>query len=308
MAILINAKNCDAVRKNLGVPECILNNGRITGMILTDNDVSYDLTTGTIDLTTANLAIQNGTFVPILKAVEVINNTPDPTTEEYQGGIISVVRNGLPQFTFKFLKGWAYARALYSYNSFQNFKVFLVFEDGSIAGVVDGNTLTGYSLGMLNTGTFMHTDGAVSGYVTTTIQLTSTDEYNLNTAVLDRGYLGFNANNLFPITDILMTGRADVSENKIYFKPKFAMNTSSILGGITIANLKLTIDGATSTITPLSLVYNSLNEEYELATATTITTGSNVVVELYDTPNLVNVAKIGLQFYKGSTVVFNPVA
>ena len=132
--VLINQKNCGTTIKNLGVADCIINNGRITGMIPVSPSWSIDIETDTFDATDANDLIQQGTFIPVVGAVEVVNGTPDATTEEYQGGIMSVVRNGLPMFTFKFLKGWAYARALYSMNSFQSYKLLLVFEDGSIAG------------------------------------------------------------------------------------------------------------------------------------------------------------------------------
>ena len=308
MAVLINSKDCSTTVKNLGVPDCLLNNGRITGMIAVSPSWSINITSGTFDLTEVNDLIQDGTFIPILGAVEVVNGTPEPTTEEYQGGIMSVVRNGLPMFTFKFLKGWAYARALYSLNSFQSYKLLLVFEDGSIAGALDGNTFSGYSLGMLNTGTFMHTDGSVSGYVNTVVQLTSTDEYNLNTAVIDKSVLGFNANNLFPITDIVMTGRADASEGKVYFKAKYAMNGASVLGGIAIANLKSYVDGVSDTITALSLTYNATTEEYEYEPTATITTSSSIVVSLYDSTNTIAVAKIGTKYYKGATSAITPVA
>ena len=306
--VLINQKNCNNTTKNLGVPDCVINNGRITGMIAVSPSWSINITSGTFDLTEVNDLIQDGTFIPILGAVEVVNGTPEPTTEEYQGGIMSVVRNGLPMFTFKFLKGWAYARALYSLNSFQSYKLLLVFEDGSIAGALDGNTFSGYSLGMLNTGTFMHTDGSVSGYVNTVVQLTSTDEYNLNTAVIDKSVLGFNANNLFPITDIVMTGRADASEGKVYFKAKYAMNGASVLGGIAIANLKSYVDGVSDTITALSLTYNATTEEYEYEPTATITTSSSIVVSLYDSTNTIAVAKIGTKYYKGATSAITPVA
>jgi len=306
--IAINQKNCTSAVKNLGVPDCIINNGRITGMIPVTPSWSIDVSSGTISQTVINDLVQAGTFIPILGAVEVVNGTPEATTEEYQGGIMSVVRNGLPMFTFKFLKGWAYARALYSMNSFQSYKLLLVFEDGSIAGALDGTTFSGYSLGMLNTGTFMHTDGSVSGYVNTVVQLTSTDEYNLNTAVIDKSVLGFNANNLFPITDIVMTGRADVSEGKVYFKAKYAMNEASVLGGIAIANLKSYVDGVSDTITALSLTYNATTEEYEYEPTATITTSSSIVVSLYDSTNTIAVAKIGSKYYKGVTSAITPVA
>jgi len=117
--VLINQKDCNVTRKNLGVPDCILQNGRVVGFIAVDPAWQLDLSTDTFTLAEANGFIQDGTFIPVLGAVEAINGTPEAVTEEYQGGIMSVVRNGLPMFTFKFLKGWAYARALYSMNSFQ---------------------------------------------------------------------------------------------------------------------------------------------------------------------------------------------
>ena len=308
MAILINQKNCNNTVKNLGVPDCLVENGRITGKILVSPDWSVDIKSGTLDSAAVNDLIQDGTFIPVLGAVEVTNGTPEATTEEYQGGIMSVVRNGLPMFTYKFLKGWSYSRALYSMNSFQSYKLLLVFEDGSIAGALDGTTFSGYSLGMLNTGTYMHTDGATSGYVNTVIQLTSSNEYNLNTAVLDRSILGFDANKLQPITDIVMTGRADVSDAKVYFKANFSMNEASPLLGIAIANLKCFVNGVSDTITLASLSYNSTTNEYQFTPTATLDTNDTVVVQLYDSSNSIAVAKIGQRYYKGATAQFTPVA
>lgn len=308
MAILINQKNCNNTVKNLGVPDCLVENGRITGKILVSPDWSVDIKSGTLDSAAVNDLIQDGTFIPVLGAVEVTNGTPEATTEEYQGGIMSVVRNGLPMFTYKFLKGWSYSRALYSMNSFQAYKLLLVFEDGSIAGALDGTTFSGYSLGMLNTGTYMHTDGATSGYVNTVIQLTSSNEYNLNTAVLDRSILGFDANKLQPITDIVMTGRADVSDAKVYFKANFSMNEASPLLGIAIANLKCFVNGVSDTITLASLSYNSTTNEYQFTPTATLDTNDTVVVQLYDSSNSIAVAKIGQRYYKGATAQFTPVA
>jgi len=111
--ILINQKDCDTTRKNLGVSDCEINNGRITGFIAVDPTWFVDTSTDTFDTTTANELIQNGTFIPVLGNVEVLDNTPESVTEEYQGGIMAKVRDGLPLFAQKNLKSWAYARALY---------------------------------------------------------------------------------------------------------------------------------------------------------------------------------------------------
>ena len=43
--VLINQKNCNNTTKNLGVPDCVINNGRITGMIAVAPDWTIDTTT-----------------------------------------------------------------------------------------------------------------------------------------------------------------------------------------------------------------------------------------------------------------------
>jgi hypothetical protein len=308
--ILFNQKDCLTTRKNLGLPDCIIQEGRLTGKILVPKGWSLNLTSGTFDLAYVNEQIQLGNFVPILGAVEVTNNTPEATTEEYQGGVMSVVRNGLPQFVFKYLKGgWKYANALYTYNSFQAFDVLFVFSSGAIAGATNGTTLSGFDLGMLNNGTYMFTDGSVSASVSTTIQLINETQFNRDVALLDASILDFNVNtDLFPITDIVMTGRADVSNDKVYFKAKFAMNQSTNLGGIAIANLRVTIDGVVSTIVALSLTYDALTNEWAFEPTTAFTTSSAIIVQLYDSVAVTDVAKIGTKFYKGATASITPVA
>lgn len=308
--VLYNQKDCLTTRKNLGLPDCILQEGRLTGFIMTPKGWAINLTTDTFDLDYVNEQIQLGNFIPVLGAVEATNNTPEATTEEYQGGVMSVVRNGLPNFTFKFLKGgWKFANALYSYNSFQAFDVLFVFSSGAVAGATNGTTLSGFDLGMLNSGTYMFTDGNTSASVSVTMQLINETQFNRDVALLDASVLDFNVNSdINPITDIVMTGRADVSEDKVYFKPTFDMNQSTTLGGIAIANLRVTIDGTATTIVALSLTYNAPTKEWSFEPTTAFTTSSSIVVQLYDSVNNVATAKIGTRYYKGATTAITPVA
>lgn len=303
MSILLNQRDCLTSRNNLGLPDCIVEVGIPKGFIIVPKGWSLNLTTGTFDLAYVNDQIQQGNFVPVLGAVEFTNSTPEPTTEEYQGGVMSVVRNGLPQFAFKFIKGgWKFASALYSYNSQQAFDILLVFANGAVAGATNGTSITGFDLGMLNTGTYMFTDGAASGHVTVTMQLIDADQYNSNVAILTADVLDFKPNtDLFPITDIVLTARADASDAKVYFKAKFKMNTATTLGGIAIANLKSIVNGVTDTITPLSLSYNSVTDEYSYTPTAVLVATNTVVVQLYDTVNAIDTAKIGTKYYKGKS-------
>ena len=308
--VLINQKDCLTSRKNLGLPDCIIQEGRLTGKILVPKGWSINLATDTFNLLYVNEQIQLGNFIPILGAVEATNNTPEATTEEYQGGVMSVVRNGLPQYSFKYLKGgWRFASALHTYNSFQAYDVLFVFSSGTIAGATNGTTFSGFDLGMYNTGTYMFTDGATSANVTTSIQLINEVQFNRDVAMLDSSVLDFNVNtDIQPITDIVMTGRADVSENKVYFKATFDMNQSTNLLAIAISNLQYTINGVSDTIVALSLTYNSTTAEYSFEPTTPVALLQSLVVQLYDSVEVVATTKIGNRYYKGATEAFLPVA
>ena len=307
--VLINQKDCLISRKNLGLPDCIIQEGTLTGKILVPKGWAIDVASETFNLEYVNGQIQSGNFIPILGAVEATSATPEPTTEEYQGGVKSVVRNGLPEYTFKYLKGgWKFASALHTYNSFQAYDVLFVFSSGSVAGSTNGTTFSGFDLGMMNTGTYMFTDGSAKASVSTTIQLVNEEQFNRDVALLDSSVLDFKVNtDISPITDIIITGRADVSENKVYFKPVFDINPSTTLGGIAIENLKVTVDGVVDTITALSLTYTSSTKEWSFTPTATLTIANKVIVELYDSVNTVNATKIGSRYYKGISAEITPV-
>ena len=308
--VLINQKDCLVSRKNLGLSDCIIQEGRLTGFIIVPKGWAIDLTTETFNLLYVNSQIQLGNFVPVLGAIEATNGTPEATTEEYQGGVKSVVRNGLPEYSFKYLKGgWKFASALYTYNSFQAFDILFVFSSGAIAGATNGTTFSGFDLGMLNSGTYMFTDGSTSSSVTVSMQLINEVQFNRDVAILDSSVLDFKVNtDVFPITDIIITGRADVSDAKVYFKPVFETNQVTTLGGIAIANLRVTVGGVVSTITALSLTYNASTKEWSFTPTTVMTTSTPVIVELYDSVASVSAAKIGTKFYRGISAVIMPVA
>lgn len=304
--IPINQKDCFVNRKNLGLSDCIIQEGRLTGFIIVPKGWSVDLETGEFDKDYVNGKIQVGEFIPVLGAVQAENKTPEATTEEFQGGIKTVVRNGLPEFTFKYVKGgWKWASALYTYNSFQAFDVLFVFSSGAIAGATNGTSFTGFDLGMFNNGTYMFTDGTASSYVLVTLQLTNEVQFNRDVAILDASVLDFNPNfDIQPITDIKMKGRAIIADGKVYFTANFAMNELDALKSIETSNLKYMVDGAEAQITALSLLFNDTTKEWSFTPTAVPTVANELVVALGDTTTGANVAKIGNKMYQGATPPF----
>lgn len=310
MANIINQKNCLTARKNLGFGDCIVEMGQITGPILVPKGWSIDLAVDTFDKDYVNEQIQAGNFNPILGASEFTDNTPEATIEEFQGGVKNVVRNGLPEFGFKYTRGgWLLANALSSWNSNEAYDILIVSKNGNIAGVDLGDGVFGaFDGGMINAGSYKQTDGAVSGSVMLTIQLLDESQYNSNVAILDRVALGFNASTeIFPLTDVLLlNGTADASDNKIIFNAVFSMNPAETVKGLDLANFKVYVDGIAS---PVSVsTYNTLTGKYELSLTTPPTAGDLIVVELYDDVAGYPATKVGQRYYKGKSASITTVA
>jgi hypothetical protein len=301
MSVLINQKDCLVSRKNLGIPDCIVEVGIPRGFIIVPKGWNINLATDTFDKAYVDDQIQQGNFIPVMGAVEFTNNTPESTTEEAQGGVLTVVRKGLPQFSFKFWKGgWRFASALQTWDSQQAFDVLFAFENGCIAGSTNGTVFAGFDMGMLDTGSYMFTDGNTQSSVSIQMQLINASQYNKDVAILTPDVLDFRpTTDLQPITDIVMTGTAAASTLGFDITASFDMNQAVTLGGIASSNLRLTINGVVDTI--VSVTYDSVNKTYNIVPTTALVAGNTVVVQLYDSVNTVDVAKIGSKYYKGAT-------
>lgn len=308
--IPINQKDCLVSRKNLGLPDCIIQEGRLTGFIIVPKGWELDLTTDVFDLDYVNAQIQLGNFTPVLHAVEAKNNTPAPTIETFQGGIKTVVQNGLPEYEFKYVKrGWKWASAVYTYNSFQAFDLLFVFSSGAVAGASNGTNFTGFDLGMFNNGTYMFTDGSVDSFVTLSIQLVNEVQFNRDVALLDQSVLDFNPNtDIQPITDVVMTGNVDVSDKKVYFKAVFYMNQASPLKGLQQSNIKSYKNGADDPITALSMTYDDVLQQYSYTPTAVPTVTDKYIVTLFDVASSSNVAMVFGRMYKGQTDPITPQA
>jgi len=307
MAVLINNVNCSTTRKGLGLPDCIIQEGRPTGFIAVKKGWSILLSSGSFNKTYIQSKVADETFAPFVGCVEYTDNTPEATVEEFQGGVKSVVRNGLPEFNFKFKKGYAFQSASYSYNSFQAYDYLLVFASGAIMGAksADGLSLKAFDGGMLNTMSYKFNDGTVGASTGVGFQLLSDREFNLDGALIDSSNLDINVNTeLFGIADITITGTADVSNGTIVVTPVFTVNPSIALTGCDADNFGITVDSVEDAID--GAVPESPSGTYTITPTATMTTSTPVVVRLRN--GSVNVAQIVNRFYKGTSGIITPVA
>ena len=300
MAILTGT-DCTTSRLGSGLENCQPIEGLPNGVILTPKGWSLNKTSGTFDKAYVQEQVQLGNFIPLVGCFEAVAETPDATTQESQSGLIEVVRQGKPIFTCTYKKGLAFQKIAFSYNSYQQYDALITYETGYIkcAESVDGTSIKGLSVGMLNTNGYTENNGSNSASTILKFQVTDPFEYNQYVNLLTD--LDFNpSSELFGITDVTMVGRADASEAKVYVKPTWLHNEQFTITGLSASNLKLYVDGVADAIVG-AIVYNTSTKEYAITPTATLAAADVVVVTLYDAANAVACAQLGNKFYRGTT-------
>lgn len=307
MAILLGI-DCATSRLGSGLENCQAIEGLPNGVILVPKGWSLTKATDTFDKAYVQEQCQLGNFIPLVGCFEAVAETPDATTQESQSGLMEVVRQGKPMFTCTYKKGLAFQKIAYSYNSYQQYDALITYETGYIkcAESVDGTKIKGLSVGMLNTNGYTENNGTNSASTVLKFQIIDPFEYNQYVNLLTD--LDFNpATEIFGITDCTVTGRADVSDDKIYVKVKWLHNDQFNILGLAASNFKVAIDGVDDAISG-AVTYNTTTSEYAITPTATMTTGNAVVVTLYDASASTACAKVGDRLYRGNSGSITPVA
>ena len=298
MAILTGV-DCTTSRYGSGLEACQAIEGLPNGVILVPKGWSLTKATDTFDKAYVQTQCQLGNFIPLVGCFEMISETPDATTQESQSGLMEVVRQGKPNFTATYKQGLAFQKIAYSYNSYQQYDTLITYETGYIkcAESADGLSIKGLSTGMLNTNGYSENNGTTSASTILKFQVIDPLEYNLYVNLLTD--LDFNpTSEIFGITDVNISGRADASDNKVYIKPTWKWNDLFTITGLASANLRLTVNGVADAIVG-AIVYNATTKEYAITPTATLVAADVVTVTLAD--GAINTAKVGNKLYSGTT-------
>lgn len=298
--------DCSKSRKGTGLEPCQVEEGVSKGFILVPKGWQLEIATETFNRAFVDEQIQLGVFIPFVGVFNSTPTTPEPTTEESQTGQTAVVRQGLPTYVYVFKKGYAFHTSAFSYNSNAEYD-FLIVYDNVIKGATtpDGLFVKGFDGGMLNTSGWAENTGAVSAQSTVTFQLLNSYEYNVLGVYLTQ--LDFSPTSIQGVVDLLLTGRADVSENAIYVKANWAGNPNYFVTGFSATNFRVNINGVQNTIVG-PITYDPTTQEYKIVPTATLIISDSVVVQTYDTTVPSTVTKIGNKFYTGTTSAITPVA
>lgn len=299
----LTGANCTTARLNIGMADCQVIEGLLTGFYRVKKGWSIDLSTVTVNKVWIDEQIQLGIIEPFVGCFEAIAETPDATTEESQSGIMSVVRQGKPMITATFKKNKAYQKAAFSSNSQDVYDYILVYESNVLEGSITGTTFKGFDGGMFNTDGYKMNNGSSSSSTVIKIQLKDSYEFNVTSTFLSG--LDFNVNTgVNGIIDIVMVGRGDASDGKLYVKPTWLHNEQFPIEGLAAANFAAYLNGVANTLTGTA-VWNASTKEYALTPTTApATSGQSWVIQTNNATLSNPVAVAGGKFYKGTTAAF----
>jgi hypothetical protein len=299
---ITNGYNCITSRFGTGQLTCEPVEGLPTGFILVPKGWTR-LKSLTFDDAYVQEQIQLGNFVPFNNAFQVTVATPEPTTQESQSGILSVVRQGKPTFTAIFKRNLSFQAAAYSYNSDNQYDALITYDTGFIKAVesVDGTYIKGVTVGMLNTNGYQENDGSNSAQTTMMFQITDPLEYNQYAYLLTD--LDFNPNALRGIINTVMTiTSADVSNDSIVFGVVWKGNEATSITGLAVEDVRVTMNGTEIDLTSMS--YSSVTQKYTIVPDTTLVAGEAAIAILTSASPAVDVADVGGVFYAGTSNSF----
>ena len=240
-------------------------------------------------------------FVPFIGSADYESNTAEATVQESANGLSRVTRNGKPQMSFTYWKGFPFHTIASSYNSYGEGNVILVFERGIlVVESLDGASVSGFKLGMQNTGTFSFNDGSNGEQVTVMIQLSDENEFNLRGQIITNETLGFNvANELPAVIDADVKVDAISAGTSVSAAVTATSNSAFKILGLEVANFRIIVNGTAEA--PDAVSYNDVTGQYDFTTTSTLSASDEVVVELYDSVEELDVTVLDDQLYKGKS-------
>jgi len=304
MAVLLG-KNCVNAQRNIGGEPCDIIEGQQTGHIQVPKGWSISVNDD-FDKAYVESQVLAGKFRIIGGAFGVVSETAEPTTEESPLKQMAVVTRALPVVTTTLKKNYSFHSSIYTQSGQDLYDVIPIYETGFVKVVLspDGTTIKGFDAGMYEVYPYQETNGTVLAQTVIKYQLK--DNYEVNVLGMFITDLDFNPNNgINNITDVTITGRADVSENKVYVKIVWSRNPQYNIEGFESADFELTIDGVVDAIVG-AIAYNSSTKEYAITPTATLTTGDAVIVKTKG--STIGVATVGTKYYLGTSPTITPVA
>lgn len=305
MATNINAQDCKKYVRGTGLTSCELRLKQPTSFLRVNPSWVFDPETETFNLDYVIGKVQDGTFTPFMNTLEFVDNTPDPTTKEYQGGAMATIRNGKPQYSFEFDNGLGFHKAAYSYNGFRTSSIIMIDKQGNVFlySNVAGDKLTAMLTNNFNARTYKPVVGDDTAKTIVELQIDNEEAFNTRLTVITAAEVGADLNEeLKGIIDVTITA-TPTQGDPIQLTVIALNNVSFGIESLAASNLRIRVLPANTVINITTLTAGATPGTYTATPATALTSGQSIVIETYDSTVPAATARIAdtNQLYKGIT-------
>lgn len=306
MATPINALVCTKQLIGTGLLPCEIKFQQPKTILRVTNDWTFDPATETFNLAYVISKIQDGTFTPFKNTLEFVENTPEPTRKEYQGGATATIRNGKPSHSYEYDNGIGFHAAAYSYNGFRQSSVILIDKAGNVGlqRNVAGTQIKAFATNDFNTRTYMMASGDETAKTIVEYQIDSEEAYNTRFTVITAKTIGADLNEeIDGIRSVTIEGTAEAGD-PIAVTVMGVNNTIYGVEGLTAANFRLRNADTNAVLAITSIAAGATPGAYTITPTVATTAGLKVIVETYDDDANVATALVGdSTLYKGESEV-----
>jgi len=306
---LIGALDCKKNNYNVGTVSCEIFLKEFKTPILVDPN--WNPTVAEFEALTEDdivELIQRGIWIPLIGSKQFTNNTPDPTTEDYSGGIKTTIRNGLPEYLWDYDKGIGFHRNASGLNGYNKYKVMFVDLSGQLIFALSANGLrvSGFDMGMFNVRTYMPATGDTSAMTSIELQLTNEDQFNRRIEVMTAENAPVDFNNLWAIVGVALNiiNTPAVGSTSLNVQVRALGNRTWGANSLDASNFRLVNTTNNALVTPTNAVAQTGDGNYTLTVPALV--AGTYELRLYDVTLAVFVARPDdtIQLYAGSSKPF----
>lgn len=257
---------------NVGSTNCEISNmGDLSGGALVRKGYKFKQSDFTFEGWTSLL--KNNVIFPFRGINGFEQNTPESETNTSSTGVMTLIRDGKPQFAFILTQGLCRHKQFWDKKRGE-WDLILFFDSGMmIANAMDGEHAVALDASYYNVETYRFISGTDPEQTRINMQLRSAEQFNAQSYFLLWDKLGFNANNMnAPVeTQLTVTAKAGTE-----VKVKVATFCNS---NETVTELEEKTNWLFNGVEPTAVSYDITNDEYILTVATT-TPADKYVVQL----------------------------
>lgn len=265
--IKINAfGQCSEDILGTGIGECpITDLGDLQGLGLLKKGTTLSIATDSFNETAFRALITDGKLHQVINSYAFEDTTPESERSTSSVGLMESVRAGKPMYNFTFKKGLGFHKAVYSLKGQNRWDAMFYFTKGILMAYNTSKTsLKGFNAGMLDVDSYKFKVGAETEFSKATLQLVSAEEFNTRWVFFPYEEIGFNALEIDGVIQSeiainnLPLGNVDtIIEVNLVDGYNSSISYTSLFDAV--ADWKVLVNGASVTISAVSIVGNSAN-------------------------------------------------